>query len=468
MSDENEANTSSSANSSGSAGIDAQGTNLGGDVVGRDKIINVNLDAVGPVSKLERNVGKGPLSRKALFDLQRAIERNEQTLALARNIGDQRAESKSLGNLGHAYYLLGRPQRALVLLTQAGAIASKIHDLYGEIRCLGLLGLANVDLVDMHDGIKNLRAAAQLASEIGDRRSASIWWGYLGLVSSDLGSIDLALAYLREALRTAEEIGDWNDASRWAGNLGLVYADQRRFDRAYHFFQSAVAFAHQADDQRIIRSLGNPDSASFKLDRLAGEDRPSYSLTPQVLADEVIPYVTAVAHIQTVLDEVHGFPVRPIAVESLSAGSADLSMTGVAETIDKIDSIVEPWRRKYAQRAADLALSETQADIEKKNAEVLQMRAQAAKTREERSVIEAEAALKWAQAEELQLKNQKARLELEREKIKMYLEFISALGVELSPEEKLLYVTRLKGALDTVTDSPLMLMDAAPKTEEAK
>jgi hypothetical protein len=40
------------------------------------------------------------------------------------------------------------------------------------------------------------------------------------------------------------------------------------------------------------------------------------------------------------------------------------------------------------------------------------------------------------------------------------------LGVELPPEDKLLYVTRLKGALDTITDSPLMLTSASRKSDD--
>jgi hypothetical protein len=107
------------------------------------------------------------------------------------------------------------------------------------------------------------------------------------------------------------------------------------------------------------------ERVTFRLDVATLESGPSLELTPQILAEELMPYLSAVASIQAVMNEIYRRPAQQIIVRSITSGSIDVSMDGAASAINKIYEIVVPWRRIHAQQLADLALAEKQAEIEK-------------------------------------------------------------------------------------------------------
>jgi tetratricopeptide (TPR) repeat protein len=67
-----------------------------------------------------------------LGEPRRAIEHNEQSLMIVREIGDRRGEGKALGNLGNAYAALDESRRAIELSDQQLVIAQEIGDRRGS------------------------------------------------------------------------------------------------------------------------------------------------------------------------------------------------------------------------------------------------------------------------------------------------------------------------------------------------
>ena len=53
------------------------------------------------------------MRKKSLKHYQRAIDFQQQSLEIEREIGDRNGEANSLGNLGLAYYSLGQYQQAI-------------------------------------------------------------------------------------------------------------------------------------------------------------------------------------------------------------------------------------------------------------------------------------------------------------------------------------------------------------------
>ena len=84
--------------------------------------------------------------RKIQPSLQRRGRRagyiSEQRLAIAREIGDRRAEGNALGNLGMAYHSLGEYGRALEFYEEDLAIARETRDRHREGTTLWNLSLA--------------------------------------------------------------------------------------------------------------------------------------------------------------------------------------------------------------------------------------------------------------------------------------------------------------------------------------
>ena len=71
-----------------------------------------------------------------------AIEFQQQSLDIARQIGYRQGEADSLGNLGNAYRNLGQYQRAIEFHQQSLEIARQIGDRQGEADSFSNLGNA--------------------------------------------------------------------------------------------------------------------------------------------------------------------------------------------------------------------------------------------------------------------------------------------------------------------------------------
>ncbi len=220
----------------------------------------------------------------------------------------------------------------------------------------------------------------------------------------------------------------------------------------------APASADAARDMNQIALQSDsttPDYVDFRLDSLRGEEHSSLELTPQILAERVIPYLIAIADVQAVIDVMHGRPARQVTVRSISVGSIDVSMGGAAEALLHVEAIIVPWQMAHAKQLADLAVLEKLAEIRKKEAEARLLEAQTAKTVEEANAIAAEVTYKLQQAEELRLKNEKLNQELQRDQL--YTAFVRQIDPNLSPEEQAARVAQLRGPLDAITTSSLRL-----------
>ena len=91
---------------------------------------------------MQSHLGNLGICYYSLGDYRRAIDHHEQSLAIAREIGDRRGEGAALGNLGSCYSSLGDYRRAIDHHEQSLAIAREIGDRRGEGDALGNLGTA--------------------------------------------------------------------------------------------------------------------------------------------------------------------------------------------------------------------------------------------------------------------------------------------------------------------------------------
>ena len=76
----------------------------------------------------------------SLGDYERAIDFHQQSLDIAREIGDRLGEANALGNLGVAYHSLGDYERAIDFHQQSLDIDRQTGDRRGESNALGNLG----------------------------------------------------------------------------------------------------------------------------------------------------------------------------------------------------------------------------------------------------------------------------------------------------------------------------------------
>ena len=86
-------------------------------------------------------LGNLGIAYRVLGNFKKAIEYQEQALAIAREIGDHRSEGRALGNLGNVYVDLGDLKNAAEYLEKDLAISRQLGNRYSEGNILGNLGI---------------------------------------------------------------------------------------------------------------------------------------------------------------------------------------------------------------------------------------------------------------------------------------------------------------------------------------
>jgi tetratricopeptide (TPR) repeat protein len=114
-------------------------------------------------------LGNLGLTYRSLEQYQTAIEHQQQWLAIAREIGDRSGEANSLGGLGNVYFSLRQYQPAIECHQQSLAIAREIGDHSVEANALFNSGLVLVNLGQLQDARSNYQAARALYDAMGQK-----------------------------------------------------------------------------------------------------------------------------------------------------------------------------------------------------------------------------------------------------------------------------------------------------------
>jgi len=104
---------------------------------------------------------------RSLGQYQRAIAFHQQSLDIAKKIGDIQGESNSLIGLGNAYYSLGQYERAIAFYQQSLDIAKKIGDIRGEATAWFNLGRSLEKVDREQDAVGAYRNARELYQTMG-------------------------------------------------------------------------------------------------------------------------------------------------------------------------------------------------------------------------------------------------------------------------------------------------------------
>nr|WP_277922600.1 CHAT domain-containing tetratricopeptide repeat protein [Coleofasciculus sp. FACHB-1120] len=138
-------------------------------------------------------------------------------------IKDRWREGQSLANLGNAYYSLGDYAKAIDYQQQSLAIMQEIKDRLGEGASLGNLGMAYYSLGDYAKAIDSHHQSLAIAREIKNRFGEAASLGNLGNVYSSLGNYAKAIDYLQQRLTIVREIKDRLGEGGSLNNLGLNF-----------------------------------------------------------------------------------------------------------------------------------------------------------------------------------------------------------------------------------------------------
>jgi DNA-binding SARP family transcriptional activator len=184
-----------------------------------------------------------------------AVEYSEQAMAIYRELGDLRGESRAATNVANGYLEVGRFGEALEAAQRSLAIQRQAGKRYGEGIALELIGCACRELGRYAEAIDHMYAALAIFQELGDRRTEAD-------VLSDLGEAYLGSDRVAEAVAALNEsVAIWvdiDDRSGRATALERLALAQRRLglhDQAQVSLSEAVRlFGELGDDGRAAEA----------------------------------------------------------------------------------------------------------------------------------------------------------------------------------------------------------------------
>ncbi len=191
---------------------------------------------------------------------QKALEYYDEALQIRRKIGDRNGEGETLNSIGVAYEGLGQPQKALEYYNQALPIRRKVGDRRGEALTLNNIGLVYSHLPQRQTAMEYYNQALTIRRQFGDRAGEATTLNDIGMAYSGLRQKQTALEYLDEALLIRREVGDSKGEALTLRNIGSVYSSLGQRQKALEYYDEALQIRRKVGDRRgeasTLQSLG--------------------------------------------------------------------------------------------------------------------------------------------------------------------------------------------------------------------
>ena len=186
-----------------------------------------------------------------LGDYKKAIEFHQQSLSIAKEIGDKGSEDVACTNLGTAYYFLDDYKKAIEFNQQSLSIAKEIGDKDSEGRAYTDLGAAYHCLGDYKKAIEFHQQSLSIAKEIGDKGTEGGAYTNLGATYGCLGDYKKAIEFHQQYLSIAKEIGDKASEGAAYTNLGNAYDSLCDYKKAIEFHQQSLSIAKKIGEKGL-------------------------------------------------------------------------------------------------------------------------------------------------------------------------------------------------------------------------
>jgi putative nucleotidyltransferase with HDIG domain len=177
-----------------------------------------------------------------------AIAHYETALALIPAEGDAPNRADVLRWMGIVYRDRGDLETAVEKLEQSRAIAAEgglREKEASAMNSLALVGLAKGNLEEAADLFLQSRT---IADETGDNRTVAAVDLNLGIIANIQGNVALALLSYRSALDRFRKLGDEANALRALNNMGMAHVDLGEWEAAESCYHEAVELAGRTGD----------------------------------------------------------------------------------------------------------------------------------------------------------------------------------------------------------------------------
>lgn len=199
---------------------------------------------------------------------QQALNYYQQSVELARTLGDRVLESSKLALMATAYATLGQTEQERDLILRALHINREIGYQTGESICLSQLAELSWKLGDTSQALEYFQQALTLAQRCGFTKYEIDLLLIMGSFHYSLGQLDQALQCLQQRVKLCRTIHDQHRESYALIKLGEFYEELDQIDQAIDCYQQAIPILEdlKSPDVDDVRNLVTKASAKKRSD----------------------------------------------------------------------------------------------------------------------------------------------------------------------------------------------------------
>lgn len=201
-----------------------------------------------------------------LGDYDRARQRLQQSLSVARQQGDVKNSAAALNYLGEIAREQGDYAEAKTWLEESLALARQSDDQDRVARTLIDLGLFDISLGQYAESRVRFAESLALYRTLDEQNGIAFALNRLGTASMMLGEYEQAERHLQRSLDLCRDLGDRRGTAGALANLGEAARLQEDYARARPYFEQALDVFREIGRQRgviiTLTNLGHVTSAS--------------------------------------------------------------------------------------------------------------------------------------------------------------------------------------------------------------
>jgi len=182
---------------------------------------------------------------------QKAIDPAKNAISLAEQTGSLDIAVKGNLILSNVYLTQGNHDDAFQWAEQSLHLAKEIGDHREESHALNQLGLLSLEHNELSKAKEYFTQCLEIAREIGDLRDQALPLNNLGIISGTEGNYSYARDYYERALTLAREIGDRSGEGLVLGNLGWIAGIQGDYTTASDYGERQLMIARQVGNKYL-------------------------------------------------------------------------------------------------------------------------------------------------------------------------------------------------------------------------
>lgn len=211
--------------------------------------------------------------RRQLSGINAAMADFERATTLLSNVKDANTRGYILSNVANLYTDLGDVDTAQSFYQESIHLARQGANRRAESLRLGNFGWFHVLTGRAADGLRLLEEALTISRTLNDRLLLAVQTSNMGLAHHEMKDYALAEFAFRDAIITAEKLGETRWAATFRSNLGRTLLAQGKTDEAQSTLTAALTVLRTAGDQEALaRTLVRLGDVQLRFGRLDEAD----------------------------------------------------------------------------------------------------------------------------------------------------------------------------------------------------